>query len=673
MKAASPAAAMASVATPSASNVQANKKTKNPKRNSMNDSSRRNSMNASARRNTMDGSSKRNNTPAPAPYTGITPSHVAKEKLNEIYETLPDKDLTAATRTYTSRLHQLRLQRDHRRGTYERLTDNSSERQYVPASCTFKFNLGASPAAKRRDDYVALQKRVDDTLQHCQETLAKSIAQLQLIEIEIKEEEIAKTFCEGLSKIGVAFVNHHRDKQQTVEIANTMQSQRLADRLVEMVLEKNTDILEFSYLMEKDDPSPLDHMAVLKKYYQHIERPMPTHSRLQNRDAESSPYNEHYTEFLEGLRCSFEDIVKPCFHTAWREYLLARDQINNGVMKGTNDESITIPNNTKSVASGRTIQASTDNKKTAFQPKGTTSKKIEKESGNLPDTPTAALPTPDILKRMVQAAVSEETQALRDTIRTLQDQLWGSNNVPVPPSNKKADREPSAHTNKKAPPISATSYAAAASTIAATVPAANLAISKDAVTTANNGDKDSWMEVGSNKKKNKQHHQQHGNVHEKKTYNQDLDQHAGSAKKGDAKQKHAEAEAKKKNIPKNHSSKKNSMGKAPGKDANTNAMKAKPHPKNGVGQDNANGKRQSNISDNEKNGKVAVTEIGKDAHEDKSDEQNEELSLRNLEEESPKPTAPQSNDVRAMTMNSMHDSTTILFGSFDTTGAKKWG
>lgn len=598
----------------------------------------------SSTRNMGDASDKTNGIATePAPYTGITPSHVAKTKLNEIFEGLPDKDLAAVTRTYTSRLHQMRLQRDQRRSTHERLTgSNNGGEQYLPSSCVFQFSLGAGTAVQAREGYAALKQKVDSTLLHCQTTLAQAIGELQVLEMEIKEEEIAKTFCEGLSKMGVAFINYHRDSP-AAGIAKTMQSQRLADRLVELMLEKNAEILEFSYLLGEnngkaksaDDSKkvsadngascPLAHNVVLKKYYEQIGRSMPTHSRQQNRDAESSPYNERHTTFLLGIEKEFEDIVRPCFHTAWKDYLTAREKINKGEITGTKEVAHGTPHN------GSTANPSKDDRViTKVMLKRNSLRQVEA-------TPAPAMPTPEALKEMVQMAVSEETQALRDSLRMLEKQVKGTGATDQKKSGTAENKKGGA----------ATTYAAAAAGSSATPKSGQRAGGEPAAANnkskrqRNRNKKNTNQAPGTNEQKeggNKKNGAKEGNDNAKKP---------AAAKSG--------AQANKGSTPvatsKNRNQNKNKGNNA---DATSSAGASEGAPKTATPRgDNVK------IETKEENGKkkeIAAPQVPENGT-------TNDVNVKKAKESRPSVT----------TMNSMHDSTTVLFGNFDTAGDKKWG
>ena len=614
----------------------------------------------------------------PAPYTGITPSHVAKTKLNEIFEGLPDKDLAAVTRTYTSRLHQLRLQRDHRRSTHERLTGGSNGGgQYLPSSCIFHFSLGAGAAVQAREGYAALKHKVDSTLLDCQRTLAQCIGQLQVLEMEIKEEEIAKTFCEGLSKMGVAFVNYHRDTP-AAGIAKTMQSQRLADRLVELILEKNAEILEFSYLLEEknckakfadaskkasaDNGAAIlpNHNIVLIKYYEQIGRPMPTHSRQQNRDAESSPYNEHHTKFLQGLAKEFEDIVRPCFHTAWKDYLVAREKINKGEITGTKEAIPVTPVASRNEA---TTNASNERVITKVILKRNSLRQVEA-------TPAPAMPTPEALKEMVQVAVSEETQALRDSLRMLEKQVKGTGTT----DKKKAGT--AEHKKSGA----ATTYAAAAAGSSPAPKNGQRAVGEaSAVAKNKNKRQRNRNRKNANQASSNAEQTQSGN---KKNGAKDNNANANATKPAAVK---SSAQAKKGSAPvtKDEENNRGAETKRESKNRNRNKNKG-----NNAGSANSTGATSLSAGASESAPKAATPcgDNAKNEAKDESGKKKETASPRALESGTTgtKPganattnglTGEKAKQSRpsVTTMNSMHDSTTVLFGNFDTAGDKKWG
>ena len=68
--------------------------------------------------------------------------------------------MAGIARTYTNRLHQLRMQREKHQGVHERHTKNST----LPTSCLIKFELGASPAIKEKEGYQTLKKQVEGEL-----------------------------------------------------------------------------------------------------------------------------------------------------------------------------------------------------------------------------------------------------------------------------------------------------------------------------------------------------------------------------------------------------------------------------------------------------------------------------------------------------------------------------
>lgn len=356
--------------------------------------------------------------PTAPPADMITPSHIAKAKWNDVIENISNEELAAITRTYTNRLHQLRLQREKHQGTHERHTKVGST---MPGSCLIHFQLGASPAIKERPDYKQLKESVESTIEATQNHLKNSIVQLQVLELQVKEEEIRKMFCEGLAKIAVALINVHRDDEHArLKIAKTMQSMRLADRLVELLMEQHGEMLECSFLVENDHKDPIP------QYYKQVGRDVPTHSRQQNRNAKSSPYNPHHTRFLEEILEEYKNIVEPCFHSSWKEYLSARSKLHRQQSQEKSTEA--YKRNSIKITESPTKRNSLIGK------------------NNKSDT--------DALRALVQNAVSEQTRALRSSIRSLEVQLQEATHAGAVPiaengaNTKPAPKKKSNHQKK---------------------------------------------------------------------------------------------------------------------------------------------------------------------------------------------------------------------------------
>jgi hypothetical protein len=351
-----------------------------------------------------------------------TPSHIAKAKFIDIYEHLPNDHISQLARTYSSRLHQLRLQREHRRQTHERLTRTKNPQ--IPNSCILHFELGATPQAKKLPAYDELHRQVESTLQKNQMELASYIAQLQVLEMQVKEEEIAHTFCEGAYKIAMGLVNHHRIKSK---LARNMQSQKLADRLVELLLDRHPDVLEHSHLQELVSTATdaqvdanKNKIQLEERYYKFMERPRPTHSRQQNRNQPSSPYNPQHTEFLTSILEEFKDIVEPCFHSLWKEYLKAKEErVTAAAADSVGKQQQEQEQHEPKENSNQEKNDDKENKSKEKAQNAATTSGTESSNNKVATT----LPSAEELKALVQAAVSQETEALRQTILNLEQKL----------------------------------------------------------------------------------------------------------------------------------------------------------------------------------------------------------------------------------------------------------